>query len=138
MLTPELKSPGEGKARHFREGLFSIAEGNPYLIGTTCSKCNATFFPPRKICASCFEEGLQEIALSSRGVLRTYSIIHQAPPKYKTPYAIGFIDLAEGVTVFSQLLHPEKLSVGAQMEMVIDVLRQEDDIAIIGYKFKPC
>jgi uncharacterized OB-fold protein len=67
----------------------------------------------------------------------------QRPPEYyrgDIPYAIGFVELPEGVriqTLFTGC-DPENLRTGMKMEMVIERL-QEDEMGneIVTYKFRP-
>ena len=87
-----------------REGLFKVPSESgekPYLFGSRCKVCAQMSFPPRKVCSKCFSEEMESIPLSSRGKLYTYTIIGYPPPGLAAPYAIGYVDLPEGVRVFS-------------------------------------
>jgi len=77
--------------------------------------------------------------LSRRGRLYSYTIAHMPSTHFQPPYAIGFVDLPEGVRVFAPLKMTEAkpFKVGMDMEVVIEKLWQEDDKQVIGYKFKP-
>ena len=57
---------------------------------------------------------------------------------FEAPYAIGWIELPEGVRVFSQLKGWEEkpLEVGMDMELEIDKLWEEESKEVIGYKFR--
>lgn len=76
--------------------------GSPTLLAGRCMHCNETFFPRLNICPRCLE-ALETITLGNIGILYTYTIVHVAPRGFTGPYAIGYVDLPEGVRLFAQL-----------------------------------
>lgn len=124
----------------FRKGFFTVGE-DPHLIGTKCKLCNTIFFPPRVICTRCSKEDVMEkIELSRKGKLCSYSIVMQNIPRYESPYVVAYVDLPEGVRVFTHLTDcdPSDLKIDMDVEMVIDFLRKDEDgNNLIGYKFRP-
>jgi len=59
---------------------------------------------------------------------------------FDPPYAVGYIDLPEGVRIYSILTEADmkKLEIGMEMELVIEPIQKTSDgEEIIGYKFKP-
>ena len=73
-------------------GAFEIVNGQPYLVGTKCSKCGAAFFPPRYICTYCLtDEGVEKARLGNKGTLYSYTIIRVAGREFNPPYAFGFV-----------------------------------------------
>ncbi|MEE9610710.1 MAG: Zn-ribbon domain-containing OB-fold protein [Desulfatiglandales bacterium] len=131
------------KSVPIREGLFMLpsksGEG-AYLLGSRCRECTQVSFPPRAVCSKCFNDELDNIPLSTKGKLYTYSIVRYAPPGLTAPYAIGYIDLPEGVRVFSILTgwDNESLKVGMDVELVIDKFKEDEEgKTILTYKFKP-
>ncbi len=130
--------------RPFRRGLFTfpVPEGaDGSLLGCRCRECGTTFFPPRQICPHCMKEGILEtVPLSRRGTLYTYTVIRQAPRRYPVPYAVGYVDLAEGVRVFTQLegWEDRELKVGEPMEVFFTTIRRdESEGELVGYRFRP-
>jgi len=115
----------------------------PFLIGSKCRICERCFFPSRVICPYCYKEELEEIELSTRGILYSFTIVEEekaVPPEFKVPYAFGYIDLPEGVRVLSLLKDWENKPVrlGMDMELVIEQLHADSDKNVVyGYKFKP-
>ncbi len=74
------------------------------LVGGRCSSCGKVFFPRFNACPSCASRApMAEVRLSSRGSLYSYSVIHVNTPGFKAPYAVGYVDLAEGPRVFGHL-----------------------------------
>jgi uncharacterized OB-fold protein len=100
----------------------------------------------RSRCEQCQSDNLEDIELSRRGKLYSYSIMYYpAPPPYKppdpfVPYGLGWIELPEGLTVLSHLTEndPNKLHVGMEMELIVDKLgNDEAGNEVMYYKFRP-
>ena len=122
-----------------REGIFvEDAEGGR-LLGNKCSSCGRLFFPKARFCSACFNKDMEEVVLSRRGKLYSYTIGHMPSTHFQPPYAVGFVDMPEGIRVFAPLKMTEgrPFKVGMAMEVVIEELWREDDKQVIGYKFKP-
>ncbi len=144
---PATRHPAPGTAsaaEPFRKGLFTLpsADGSPgCLLGSRCRECATIYFPPRAICARCMKEGvLDALPLSRRGTLYTYTVIRQAPPRYPVPYAVGYVDLPEGVRVFAQMegWQARELRLGEEMEISFETIRKDEQgHELIGYKFRP-
>jgi uncharacterized OB-fold protein len=97
-------------------------------------------FPQRPICLNCFGKDLEQVRLSSGGRLFTFTINHQGPKEFSTPYASGYIDSPEGVRIYSLLTDWEAkgLKIGAEMELVIEKIKEDKEGNIVlGYKFRP-
>lgn len=121
------------------EGTFvEDAEGGR-LLGNKCTSCGHIYFPKTRFCFNCFERSMEEVVLSRRGKLYSYTIGRMASTHFQPPYAVGLVDLPEGVRVFAPLKMTEDkpFKVGMDMEVVIEELWQENDKQVIGYKFKP-
>ncbi len=138
---PGQRGQTQGGAKVVREGLFDWPSKNPALIGHRCRRCNKIYFPRRFICPDCFEEGtLEETRLSQRGTLYTFCILERGPIGFDPPYAVGYIDLPEGLRIYSLLTtaNIEELTIGMMMELVIERIRLDSEgNEIIGYKFRP-
>ena len=82
---------------------------------------------------------MEEVVLNRRGKLYSYTIGRMASTHFHPPYAVGLVDLPEGVRVFAPLImtKDETYRIGMEMEVVIEELWREDDKQIIGYKFTP-
>jgi hypothetical protein len=131
-----------------KEGLWAAAatgDGKPHLIGSQCKACGEIFFPRKdlEICPHCQSTKMEPIQLSVQGKIYSYTVVMQRPPGYykgEVPYAVGFVELPEGVRVETLFTgcDLESLRVGMDVEMVIEKL-QEDEAGneILTYKFKP-
>ena len=109
------------------------------LLANKCKSCGQIFFPEAIFCLTCFGEDMEELKLSRRGKLYSYTIGRMPSMHFQPPYAVGYVDMPEGARVFAPLKMTEDkpLTVGMDMEVTIEKLWDEDDREIIGYKFKP-
>lgn len=140
------KNRTDKKAIPFKEGLFYLphsGKGEPHLVGSRCKNCGRTFFPKCVICVGCFRDDMmEEVILSRRGRLHSHCISQIAPPGFKPPYAMGYIDLPEGVRLFSLLSldepSEELLRDGMEVELVIEKLKKDEEgTDLLCYKFRP-
>ena len=121
-----------------REGLFTGGTcGN--LVGLHCSSCGRTLPPFTIVCRHCGSGDLEEVALSNRGTLYSYTVVYQPHKHFETPYAVGYIDLPEGIRFFARLKEREGLPfrVGMDMELLVGTLWEEGGKEIVGPFFKP-
>ncbi len=97
------------------------AEGR--LVLQRCTDCGEFQFYPRALCASCAGE-TEWADASGRGTLYTFTVIRQNRSKAfagLVPYAVGLVDLEEGVRMMSNIVEcdVEDLSVGMPLEVVL-------------------
>src|SRR5215475_8362374 len=94
----------EEKAQPICEGLFGNDEGGPYLIGGRCTSCDFVTLGVRDVCPMCWSRNvMRPMPIGRTGRVYTCTIIHQAPEGYAAPFAVGYIDLDDGVRVFAHL-----------------------------------
>jgi uncharacterized OB-fold protein len=80
------------------------------------------------------------VSLSKTGILYTYTIVYQGKPSFKAPYAVGYVDLKEGVRVFTPLFDvaPEELKIGIEMELVFrNIAEVSEQTGTFVYGFRP-
>lgn len=123
----------------FREEIFINKNNSFFLLGTQCRSCKQIFFPKTGFCINCFSEDCEEVALSRKGRLNSFTISYMPVYHFNPPHAMGYIELPEGIRIFSPLSDWEetKLKIGMEMELEIDKLWEDNENEIIGYKFKP-
>ena len=112
------------------------------LTGGRCPACGRIYFPTKQVCPACFAPDQEKVPFSAKGKLHTFARSHMGPSGLPTPYLIGFIELPEGIKLFSLLTQCDPwgqvLKVGMEMEMVIETIRQDEEgNEIVGYKFRP-
>lgn len=132
--------------KNIAEGLFvlpgeSLEKG--YLLGSRCQECSLVTFPKRSICPNCLVENtMEEIPLSKKGKLYTFSVNEMAPQGFEAPYITGRVDLPEQVRVFSIIggceAHEDSVQIGMDMELFFETIRlDENGNSLLGYKFRP-
>ncbi len=132
------------------EGWFAWESGEPHLIGTRCKQCGSYFFPNETaMCRNprCTSEELEELALSRRGTLWSYTNnCYQPPAPYVSPdpfvpYVVAAVELErEGLVVLGQVVGSvtvEDLRSGMTMELVVDTLFKDDEQEAVIWKWKP-
>ena len=132
-----------------KEGMLELPQSpgdRGHLIGSKCRKCGELFFIRRQICENCQSQDMETISLSSTGKLYAFSVMYYpAPPPYKppepfVPYGAGWIELPEGLVLYSLLTEndPKKLKIGMDMELVIDKFSEDkDDNEVMVCRFRP-
>ena len=85
---------------------------------------------------------MEEIELSGRGRIDTFSVLHVGAPGFPVPYIVAYVVLPEGPRLFSMIggCEPSEksLEIGTEVELIVDKIRtDEQGNEVIGYKFKP-
>ena len=115
----------------------------PYLVGSRCKQCGATYLGTRMACSRCFStEPMEDVKLSDRGELHVFSIVHQSVPGIPTPYVAAIVDLPEGVSVRCNIMgvepDPKNLKFGMPVQMVTEKIRTDrEGNDVIAFSFKP-
>jgi uncharacterized OB-fold protein len=119
-------------------------KGDPYLEGQKCGSCAAIFLGERATCSHCGTDGrLQATALSNRGELYVYSIVHRSFPGIEVPYVSAIVDLEGGGTVKGNLIgvepDPEKIRMGMPVEVTYRIAPTKDQEGneYLAYYFQP-
>ena len=104
-----------------------------------CKACAHVRFPPSILCPRCLAEEGEWVALSGRGTIFTWIVVHRSQhPAFNadTPYNVVIVELAEGPRLHSQVIDcpAEDISIGMPVEAVFE--RVNDDVTLP--KFRPC
>lgn len=133
----------ERKKIAVKGGIYTISENDEaaYLIGSQCKKCGTKFYPQRKICAHCYGNDLEEIALSKRGKIWSFTDAQQTYPGVllKAPFIVGLVELPEKVYVMTQLtgIDPKDLKIGLGVEFYEYKIAEDAEREIIAFAFRP-
>jgi uncharacterized OB-fold protein len=118
------------------------------LIGKRCGGCGAINFPPRETCLECGGSRFEDVKLSGRGKIYTFTIIGRggAPTEFEDQqkmageYAVAIIELEEGPKVVAQLTDrhpsPEEIKIEMEVKAVIRRLYEQEGVIRYGFKFK--
>lgn len=131
-------------------GLFRGPTESPQLVASRCRACGALTFPKQDACPRCTQRDADEVLLSRRGVLWSWTIQRFPPPvppyagpaerESFVPFGVGYVELPEGIRVEARLTEndPEKLEIGMQMELTLEKFSEDaDGNAIVTFAFRP-
>jgi uncharacterized OB-fold protein len=131
------------------EGWFTTGP-EPALLGSRCTTCGTVFFPRAEgFCRNpaCAGEAFEEVPLSRRGRVWSYTDAQYQPPAPYlpaadpyVPFALAAVELAEGLVVLGQVASGygvSDLSVGAEVELVVERLYTDDSGERTVWKWKP-
>jgi hypothetical protein len=103
--------------------------GEKKLMAVRCVRCRHLMIPPREICSKCRSSRVEWAQLGHKGTLVTYTVVHVAPPAFKhmTPYAVGIVEMSEGVKIPSiiRTSRLETLKIGMELELDFSPKPQE-------------
>jgi uncharacterized OB-fold protein len=122
-------------------GYLSL-DGAPHLVAQECKECGALYFDRRNACAKCSATTFGTKDLATTGVVRAFSIIHQAAPGVPVPYVSSVIDLDGGGAVKANVMNtepdPEHVSLGMKVQLVTFPVGTDDDgTEAIAFGFEP-
>jgi len=121
-------------------------DGAPYWEGCRhgelrvqrCTACGHLRWPPSILCAKCLTEGGEWIALSGRGTIYSFIVVHrpQHPAFFgDVPYNVAIVELEEGIRLHSNIVEcaNEELRLGMKVEVVFTKI--DDEVTLP--KFRP-
>jgi uncharacterized OB-fold protein len=131
-----------------KEGLFTeplVLPEQVKLIGSKCQLCGEVCLGKRTNCPYCAGDKIENVALSRRGKLWSYTVIRNRPPgDYKgpdpfIPFGLGLVELPEGIRVVVPIDGDvDKLKVGMELELEVYKLYQnEEGNEVMAFRFKP-
>lgn len=132
------------------EGWFTI-DDEPVLLGNRCTTCTTVFFPMASFfCRNpdCDGAEFEPARLSRRGRIWSFTDArYEPPPPYiapaggHEPFALAAVELeAEQMVVLGQVatgFRASELSVGQQVELVVEHLYSDRDHDYLVYKWRP-
>lgn len=107
-----------------------------FLMGTTCKRCGATYFPPRMDCCRCLSKEMDWTEVKGKGRLISYSTLMYAPTGFEAdlPYTIALVEFENGMKVFGRLskgIEKDEIAIG--MELTYRVVKLPGDR--LSYEF---
>ena len=110
------------------------------LEAAKCSGCGEISFPPRLICPKCKAKEFKSVKLNDEGKILTYTIIRVGSEKFskETPYAVGIIELNDGVKITAQIADAEvdELKIGQKVKLVLRKIQEDGKSGILCYGYK--
>jgi uncharacterized OB-fold protein len=98
-----------------------------------CAACTKFHFYPRSTCPHCGSVQLEWQAVSGKGEVYSYTVVHRAPSKGfadQVPYVVAVVALAEGPHLMTRLTHvpPEEARIG--MRVQVEFEKQDEEITL--------
>lgn len=120
-------------AQHLKDGK---------LMGTRCTQCGTTSFPPRADCLACMSDQFEFFELAGKARLHTYSTIVAAPTGFEdeVPYTVGVADLEEGGRLLAwigETIKKEEIEIGMELQVVPRIFEELEDIKVYYSLEKP-
>ena len=128
--------------RAIRDGLFRVEDGTVVLLGGFSPSSGRFHFPRAPVCPYTGAEDVEEVDLSGRGALWSWTAVTAPPPGYRgdVPYGLGVVELEEGLRVVGRLTEgdPSRLREGQPMRVVSDtVFLDHDGAEVVTWAFAP-
>ncbi len=104
------------------------------LVAQRCTACSVLRHPPGPICPSCGSTASDWQELSGRGVVYTFTVVHQQFVPADVPYVVIAVDLEEGIRMVSNLVDCDaaEARIGLEVELVWEDL--SDDLAMPRFR----
>jgi uncharacterized OB-fold protein len=120
-------------------------DGAPYwaacregrLAAQKCGACGHVRWPPSVVCPRCLAEEGEWVALSGRGMVYSFIVVHrpQHPAFWNdAPYNVAIVELEEGVRIHANVVDcaNEALRVGLPVEVVFEKI--DDEITLPRFR----
>jgi uncharacterized protein len=113
------------------EDLFRRGDDGPALVGSHCAGCGTHYFPRSMSCRNpaCDDKAVSDVLLGRRGHLYSWTVQAYRPPalfsrESSAPYAIGLVELPDGLRVLGMLtgVEPGALRIGMAVELTVEAL----------------
>jgi len=118
------------------DDLFTVDETGTALLGARCTGCGTHYFPQPVSCRNpeCDRKDLEIATLGRTGVLFSWTVQHYQPPALFRvddwqPYAIGLVELPEGLRVLAMLTGapPGEVAIGSPLTLTTVALYRDDE-----------
>ena len=101
------------------------------LLIQRCAACATLRFPWLPGCATCGSLDWDTVRASGEGTVHSYVVMHHPPfPAFEPPYAVGLIELAEGVRIVSNVVGVPYDKVRIGMPVRLEFRRYDDELVL--------
>ena len=128
-------------------GLMVMTDEGIRLRGSRCRSCDTLHFPHAPFCANptCSKDrdNVEDQLLGPRGVLWSWTVQHVAAPApfrhdhIEAPYAVGMVDLAEGIRVLGLMSRTSGLTHGMDVGLEQKVLYHDGPEPVVTWCWSP-
>jgi len=126
-LTFRTPMPYQWSIGRFGSLFFHEIREHQRFVGIRCANCGRVYVPPRRVCAPCFRELNELVALPNLGTITAFTIVNYpfADPatgeQRPIPYTYGYIRIEGADNIFSHLINEtnvERIGVGMKVAAV--------------------
>ncbi len=125
------------------DGLVTVTDGGPHLVGSRCGECTTDTFPAQASCPRCSSQAVGPVTLPTTGTVWTWTVQRFAPkapfraPRVFTPFALAYVDLGT-VRVEARLAGKavESWKIGDAVRLAVGPL-DTDDPSWQAFWFEP-
>jgi len=101
------------------------------LLIQRCTGCGTPRFPWLPGCSGCGSPEWDTVEASGEGTVYSYVVVHHPPfPAFEPPYAVGLIELAEGVRIVSNVVGVPYDKVRIGMPVRLEFRRYDDELVL--------
>ncbi|CAL9307749.1 bifunctional MaoC family dehydratase N-terminal/OB-fold nucleic acid binding domain-containing protein [Streptomyces sp. SudanB52_2052] len=101
------------------------------LLIQRCTGCGTLRFPWLPGCNGCGSPDWDTVGASGEGTVYSYVVLHHPPfPAFEPPYAVGLIELAEGVRIVSNVVGVPYDKVRIGMPVRLEFRRYDDELVL--------
>jgi len=116
----------------------AAAEGR--LLGSRCRDCGDLTSHPRGFCPSCWSDDVEDVDLSGRATLHTYSVVRANPmPPFVdlVPYVAAIVELSEGPRLATRLVDvdpddPDGIAIGMALTARFEETAPGEGLVLFG------
>ncbi len=147
----EKGAPGKGSARLATASAASRPRPRPAATPDTaffwqglregrlpiqrCRTCGRLRHPPEPMCPSCRSLEWEAVPSSGRGVVYSFVVMHHPPvPGFEPPFAVGLIELEEGVRIVANIIGIENERISIGMPVELELLRIDDELTLPQFR----
>ncbi|PTH87372.1 hypothetical protein C9J60_18635 [Streptomyces sp. A244] len=101
------------------------------LLIQRCTACRTLRFPWLPGCNACGSPDWDTVAASGEGTVYSYVVMHHPPfPAFEPPYAVGLVELAEGVRIVSNVVGVPYDEVRIGMPVRLEFRRYDEELEL--------
>jgi uncharacterized OB-fold protein len=101
---------------------FWAAAAEHRLVLPRCTACDELFWYPRTVCPRCHGLDVTWAEVSGHGTVYSFTVVRKPAGDYAGggPYALAYVELAEGPRLMTNVVPIQGLRIGAPVEVVFD------------------
>ncbi len=114
---------------------FAVHLKDGRLMGTVCTECGYTTFPPRADCPECMGSTFNFEEYSGEGTVYTFTEIAAAPTGFEdeVPYTVAVVDLKEGGRLLAWVgdtIPTADVTIGMEVQVVPRIFEEVEEIKV--------